>query len=76
MQYFKTVFLKQHISIISHVWYIYFSKQVTIYIDVANSGSRIDLLYGFVDNTAVSGSVYGETAPLTTVWMAILVAPC
>ena len=45
------IHLKEHIGIISHVQRIYFLKQFKIYIDVAISRSRIDLLYGFVGIT-------------------------
>ena len=45
------MFILNNISVLFGTSDIYISKQATIYIDVAYSGSMIDLLYEFVGNT-------------------------
>ena len=43
--------MKRHLIFISQAQYTPISKQVTIYIDDAYFGARIDFLHGFVGNT-------------------------
>ena len=59
------MFIQINISVLLFT-YIFFSKQVTIYIDVANSGARIYLLYVFVSKTSHLG--------ITTIKINIVIA--